>query len=160
MYCKNCGKFIGNDNELCDECLAQQNQKSEIVDDQNLGDVCLGKAIAATVISFMAFMMSFVQFVAAIATLEELSDENVFVSSLLYEVGVYPILGVLFGLPAILSLVFGILSIANFKRTSRQYGKRIPTLIMGIQSVVMSAIAMLFVLINLVLAIVIFNGSL
>lgn len=155
MYCKNCGKFIGNDNELCDECLAQK--KQEVIDVQNLGNVCLGKAIAATIISFMSFIMSFILCVATLATLEILSEENI-LDSQLGEAVIYPVLGILFGLPAILSLVFGIISIANFKRTSRQYGKRIPTLIMGIQSVVMSAVSILFILINFVLFIVIFSS--
>ena len=156
MYCKKCGKFIGNDSDFCDECAAEakevfsefaENKTENVVPSEpviNVApvsepvviapncEVSLGKPIAATILSSIGCFFIYIGIILAgeLAAYGEIDS----------------VLGVMFiGLiPSILGLIFGIQSIKHFKATSGiKSGKRIPVLILGIESVAMSG-TMLF----------------
>ena len=157
MYCKKCGKFIGTDADICDECkqkeaLANENvlfQYSDLDQNinmntdananvnmnftqpvnvpQNTSAINLGKAIAATILSVVGFIFMYVGILCCIGA-----------------PGVGVVLMMLGLAPSILGLIFGIQSIANFKQTSYiRSGKRIPVIILGISAVADAAISLL-----------------
>lgn len=157
MYCKNCGKFIGNDSDLCDECMMKEQVFSEFSEEkvenstpdnyqeqpytpqQTSGgsEVNLGKAIASTILSNIGFFMIYISFII----IGEVELSYGYTSSGSYG-GAFVIM--LIGIvPSILGLVFGIQSIINFKETAiTKNPKRIPVLILGISSVVMAGTAL------------------
>lgn len=142
MYCKNCGKFIGNDADLCDECLAKkeafnafsEGKAADVQPTEYQPSACggrpandasrqikLGKAIAAMILSEIGAMLIYI----GIFMLARISI----------------IIGCI---PSVLGLIFGIQSIACFKATSRiKNGKRIPVLILGISSVAITGTMLL-----------------
>ena len=155
MYCKKCGRFIGTDAELCDECKVQvtptyegaQYQFSNPVQTASYDQqptsapqsgpaVNLGRAIAAMILSTFGFSFMYAGIIVSV----ELMPAPTIVCM---------VLGLI---PSILGLVFGAKSISNFKKTAHLgAGKRIPVLILGIASVVMSAFALFFALLLLAL---------
>lgn len=162
MYCKKCGKFIGNDSDYCDECSVKETEAFEEFSEKKAEEVPpvynyvptpaptyngsdeikLGKAIAAMILSELGFW--FIYF--AITLWATMVDPYYDYTSV--------IICVLAGLPmCIISLVFGIQCIKNFKETSHfRNGKRIPVLILGICSVVMAGISLFLVFILLLCA--------
>jgi hypothetical protein len=143
MYCKKCGKFIGNDSDLCDECRAKEEVFSEFGGSTTedtaktyynadaytyTKEVSLGMPIAATILSHIGFFMVYL--------------------------GVISVTMFILGLvPSILGLIFGVRSIGYFKSTSAiRSGKRIPVLILGIVSVVMSGLALFIATLVLLIA--------
>ena len=153
MYCKKCGKFIGTDAEVCDECKQKESvnastqqaqyQQAQYQQPQyqqplyktqnNDSAINLGKAIAGVILSFIGFIFG-------LTVLEGYSDTALVIG------------GLLLGLaPCIIGLVFGIKSISNFKETSYiKSGKRIPTLIMGIASTAQAGLGLLFFFLALI----------
>ena len=142
MYCRNCGKFIGTDAEICDECakkemLNNENAPVQLVkpnanrgyyqpssSSQDGPVINLGKAIASSILATVGFIFIYAALFAVIV------PGAAFVCM---------IIGLV---PSILGLVFGVQSISNFKQTSYLGGgKRIPVLILGISSVVEAAIS-------------------
>ena len=151
MYCKKCGKFIGNEADLCDECVAReaanaaqgeiptpdvycQPQVNEFVPQEQ---VRLGRAIAAMILADIGFIFVYIAFLLTAAVGPRYIGGAV--------------AGLLIGaIPSIFGLIFGIKSITNFKATAAlRTGKRIPVLILGIMSVVTAGIGVIFVLIAL-----------
>ena len=119
MYCKNCGKFIGTDADICEECKQKEEAFKEEakgetayqpvdpfantssykppVFQQDTSMINLGKAIAAIILSYVGF--SFIY--AGIMVIWEPAAT---------------IVCTLLGLaPTIIGFVFGIQSISNFK---------------------------------------------
>lgn len=161
MYCKKCGKFIGNDSDYCDECSVKETEAFEEFSEKKAEEVPpvynyvptpaptyngsdeikLGKAIAAMILSELGFW--FIYF--AITILGAMVTSYDYTSV---------IICVLAGLPmCIISLVFGIQCIKNFKATSQfRNGKRIPVLILGISSVVLAGISLFLTFILLLCA--------
>ena len=148
MYCKKCGKFIGNDADLCDECKAQEetafgefsNQKEQPYTPEptyyststyNGGEVSLGKPIAAIILSHIGF---FLIYIGLIVMAGSTYYDDYSAATVLMLIG---------GSISIVGLVLGIRSIAYFKATSMiKSGKRIPLLILGIISVVVAGIGL------------------
>ncbi len=161
MYCKKCGKFIGNDSDYCDECSVKETEAFEEFSEKKAEEVSpvydyaptpaptyngsdeikLGKAIAAMILSEIGFVFIYAAIMLLGAMVTTYDDTSVIVCAVL-------------GLPmCILSLIFGIQSIKNFKATSHfRNGKRIPVLILGICSVVMAGISLFLVFILLLCA--------
>ena len=158
MYCTKCGKFIGTDAVVCDECKQKEAAVSEnavneteyrpvnvqqeiyapspIVND-DAPAINLGKSIAAMVLSTIGFIFIYL---------------GLCLSLLPPAAIVCAIIGFI---PTVLGLAFGIHSISYFKRTAKiRSGKRIPLLVLGISSGVFAATAMfcLLCLVAMVLA--------
>ena len=153
MYCKECGKFIGTDADVCDECKQKQEAMNENkpqpstntyentgfyqppIVPQDTSVINLGKAIAAMILSTIGFIFSY----AGLLTIWE-PDAAI----------ICMVIGIV---PTILGLVFGVQSISNFKQTNYiRSGKRIPVLILGISSVIFSGVAIFCSLVLLILA--------
>ncbi|MBO7187786.1 MAG: hypothetical protein J6V68_05275 [Clostridia bacterium] len=149
MYCKKCGKFIGNDSELCDECRLKQDtifsefsEKKEediasVYSNVNVpssNQISLGKSIAAIILSDIGFFLIYMGLI-------------LFPTAAAYVDFSGAIAFMIFGaIPSLLGLIFGIQSISYFRATSMiRSGKRIPVLILGISSVVMAAIGLIIV---------------
>ena len=157
MYCKKCGKFIGSDAAVCDECKRNEAPLNgnapypaanpygntgfyqQPMASQDTSAINLGKAIVAIILATVGFIFVY----AGMLTIW------------------FPVVGVLAGIvcivlglaPTIIGLIFGIQSIANFKQTGYiKSGKRIPVLILGIAAVVNSAISLFCSLILFALA--------
>ena len=136
MYCKNCGKFVGDDKELCDACAQQPEQVVEPVTQTTAQPVGLKKPITACVLATVAEILPLI----GLALLESaLISYNI--ASVVF--GMIFILGSI--APAIVGLVFGIKCIKYFKLSESEMpkGQRIASLIMGIAATVVSAIAIL-----------------
>lgn len=152
MYCKNCGKFIGTDAEICDECKQKEAQMNGTqfqsanpyqntgyyqppAVSQDTSVINLGKAIAAMVLATIGLIFIY----AGILVMWE---------------PVAAIVCMVIGLvPSILGLVFGVQAISNFKQTAYlRSGKRIPVLILGIASVVNAGISLFCALILIIVA--------
>ena len=90
MYCRNCGKFIEGERDICDDCLTQLNAQRRPVQPQPIVRVvsvqpaptpvpqgepaktCFGKALASTIMgasSFITAIASFVFLVFAMSAL-------------------------------------------------------------------------------------------
>ena len=145
MYCKKCGKFIGTDADLCDECKQKESARSENqyyqatnlykntgfyqsqTISQDTSAINLGKAITAIILSTISFSLIYMGIIAIISGYSYLA---------------YVTIGVIF---AVLGLIFGIQSIMNFKQTNYiKSGKRIPVLILGIASVINSGFSLFY----------------
>lgn len=123
MYCKKCGRFIGEDIDLCDVCAEETtvviSKQTANVDTSSIN---LGKAIAAAILSNVGFIFAYAGVISMVFMKAEVI---IFIGSCM----------------TILGFIFGLMSIFNFKNTSNiKSGKRIPVLILGIESVVMSGI--------------------
>ena len=151
MYCKKCGKFIGNDADLCDECMAQEEtafgefstQKEEPygspaptyyqTSEYSGQEISLGKPITAIILSNIGFVLLYI----ALLVMGELA---------IYEATEYGIVVAfwLIGVSlSIVGLILGIQSIKYFRATSMiKSGKRIPVLILGIVSVVIAGVGL------------------
>lgn len=150
MYCKKCGKFIGSDADLCDECKRAEDaaranayQSNPYNNDyykppiiiQNTSAINLGKAITSIIMAMIGFVFVY----AGLITIWE-PDVAI----------VCMVIGIV---PTLLGFIFGIMSIINFRQTSFiRSGKRIPLLILGISSVIESAISMFLCFMIVVLA--------
>ena len=160
MYCKKCGKFIGNEADFCDECAAKEDavfaeffeKKTEstlppFVHETvyNGGkEIRLGKAIAAMILSEIGLMLIYIGIIlmGELAMVEYTVEYSGAIACML--IGC---------IPCVLGLIFGIQSICNFKATSMvKSGKRIPVLILGILSVVSSGLG-LFLLVIMLMAV-------
>lgn len=156
MYCSKCGKFIGTDVTVCDECrqkeaAVKENESHEnqyqyanycppinvppINMPQSTVKVNLGKAIAAMILATVGFIFTYI---------------GIFLLVEPVAAAVFAVIGLV---PSILGLVFGIQSILNFKKTAYLGGgKRIPVLILGILSVVDAGLSLFLAMIVLLLA--------
>ena len=151
MYCKKCGKFIGNDSDFCDECLAKEQVAfSEFPEAKpqtpapacsqenayNASDeIRLGKSIAASILSGVGFSFMYFWFIIAILILATYGADS----------GAMAMLTLVSCAPNVLGLIFGIQSIQHFKATSKiRSGKRIPVLILGIDAVVTSGLSLVY----------------
>ena len=171
MYCKKCGKFIGTDSDLCDECTAKANEVfSEFSDDKGESappkteppkteppktnvnynnpnppvntEISLGKAIAGVVLGFLGFFITYIGIIV-LAEIAALGSSDLGTGFITMFLGCAP---------SIIALSFGISSIKLFKATSNvKSGKRIPLLILGISSVVFGGIGLFFVFLLLIL---------
>lgn len=140
MYCKKCGKFVGTDADFCDECAkgasplneSETHQSASTSETAPLYQVALalqdtsviklGRAIASIILATVGFIFVYAGLMYAFEPTTAL---------------VCLLLGLV---PNVLGLIFGIRSILNFKKTGYiKNGKRIPVLILGIYSVVMTA---------------------
>lgn len=148
MYCKKCGKFIGNESDFCDECSLKEKEvfgeffeakretppSYDYASNSTYSDgkqVSLGKAIAAAVLSDIGFAFIYLALVLMGATIALENYDSVIVCMLIGLV------------TSVLGLIFGIKAIKHFKETSNvRSGKRIPVLILGILSVVTAGIGL------------------
>ena len=173
MYCKKCGKFIGNDSDLCDECIGKEEVFSEFSEKKAentapvyhqqptynpqttynaqptyIGgtEIKLGKAIAAIILSNIGF---FLMYIGLILVVELISYGVASYANEMNSALTFMFLGCI---PSGLGLVFGIQAIKNFKATSMiKSGKRVPVLILGIVSVVTAATGLFFALFMLMI---------
>ena len=158
MYCKKCGKFIGNDSDFCDECLAKEQAAfSEFSEAKpqtpapacsqenayNASDeIRLGKPIAAIILSSVGFLLMYFWLIIA----------SVIVAAYGSDSGVLTMFTLMSCAPTVLGLIFGIQSIQHFKATSKiRSGKRIPVLILGISSVITAGFGLFFAFIVLMI---------
>ncbi len=158
MYCKKCGKFIGSESDLCDECATnvgevfsefskekQENEQAVVTYSQedytaNKPTVKLGSAIAAFILSTVGFAVIYFGFLFGL----ELTAATLNLEVL----GVSIVCGLIGCVPALLGLIFGIASVINFKATSTvRSGKRIPLLILGILAILDAVLSFFIVII-------------
>ena len=133
MYCKNCGKFIGTDAEVCDECRQKQEALNEnetvyqpVVPPLDTSAIKLGKAIASIILATFGFVFAYVGIF--VATMETVASGMIVAAGVCLAIAI---------VPTILGLAFGIQAIKSFKNTSHiKSGKRIPLLILGISSTI------------------------
>lgn len=129
MYCKKCGKFIGNDNDsVCEECLQKENASTEsvveITEEKGSRKTGLAKAIVAGCLTLGSVIFIYVALFFSLISIEAML--------------VFTMMSMAMGIVAI---VFGAKCIAVFKTESRENRiKPIPTLIVGIASLATSAI--------------------
>ena len=150
MYCKKCGKFIDGDADICDDCytldvFGDDGKEKEIqaVEVTPVGNFSLAKPITAIVLSNIGFYIVYF----GIMLMSELLTYELY-----SQIGGAVALALVGAVPCIVGLVFGIQSIKLFKtEVTASKGKRIPTLIMGIVSVVTSASGLLLAVIVLML---------
>ena len=156
MYCKKCGKFIGNEADLCDECNAKAQPVFKEFEEPSLTrpaaytynptpapapapqpNVGLGKPIAATILGAFGFWLVYFAMILFIEEMGYGIDDygTVFVCLLLSIA------------PCILSLIFGIHSIKAFKAVKgRKNAKAIVSLVLGINAVVFAAIGLFLIM--------------
>ncbi len=156
MYCVKCGKELkeGYVGSVCEECQGIQNEKAmpEEVKNSlysankvNYRMFGFGKALTSTILSVFGYIFSLSGYIGALAVLTVNNmgdvDEGIAVAITL----------IVMSLPlVIISLIFGIQSINNFKYCkNRNFPKPIPTLILGISGVVFSALSFFFILLSL-----------
>ena len=154
MYCKKCGKFIGNDADLCDECMAQEEtafgefstQKEEpyaspappvspaptyYQTSAYSEGISLGKPLAAIILSDIGLAFIYIALLC-IGELAYYGDYGATTVLLLIGISL-----------SIVGLILGIQSIKYFRATSMiKSGKRIPVLILGIVSVVIAGVGL------------------
>jgi hypothetical protein len=129
MYCKKCGKFIGNeDADICQECLAKEEVKTEpvaeIIEQKGSRTTGLPKAIASGCLTIGSIIFIYIALFFSLVSLGAML--------------VFTVMSIAMG---IIAIVFGAKSIATFKRESRENRiKPIPTLIIGIASLATSSI--------------------
>ena len=163
MYFKNCGKYIGNDNDICDECLKKQQEnkveqpvqvaqpvqqpvytQQKPLPFNNSRMAGFGFGITALILGIIAEILITVgtTIIAEFIWLAYDYTREVLIAGL-----IPMIVGVCFGLPA---LVLGIVGI-NIFRSQKRAGCKAPvaTLATSICGVVCSAL-------NLILAFIIF----
>lgn len=157
MYCTNCGRQIES-GTICPECaqtIANRNTYSEYANHtpynaeygqpKNTGSRMLGfgKALTSTILSTVGFIFAYIAFIAILSA--RLSP----LGSAAASGAAFGVLTV-FSLPMhIISLVFGISSIKLFRTATP---KPIATLVLGINGLEMSALSLLLVFLELVLA--------
>lgn len=136
MYCKNCGKFIGTDAEVCDECRQKQEALNEnetvFVPPLDTSAIKLGKAIASIILATIGFVFAYAGIL--VATMETVASGMIVAAGVCLAIAI---------VPTILGLAFGIQAIKSFKNTSHiKSGKRIPLLILGISSTIYAGITL------------------
>ena len=147
MYCKGCGKFIGNDSDLCDECLVKKDDFSELFSANNQpnsnfvanvnNEISLKDAIVAIVLSNVGFELIFVAIM--------LMGQMLFTPTIIVAV-----IGIV---PSVFGLIWGIKTIRYYKSTANvKSKKRIPLLILGIASVALSGLGLFLALITVIIS--------
>ncbi len=159
MYCRKCGKEIFYDAPICKECEEAElffnfneqpiNFEQEPVGDRKEG---FGKALTATILGALAFFISAIAFGVFSVLVEEYYSTSYYYDAT--AIGSIVAVGVVFSLIAtglaIPALILGIKSIKVFKLAVNEGRvKPIATLILGIVGVATSALAFLYVLLNL-----------
>lgn len=148
MYCTKCGKYIGTDNELCEDCLKEQQSISEVnepIEEQTFVEIKqvdvdsgsyktgLGKGIASVVVGYVGIIFAYASYLLYMpATVDYYVSPAIFILAILS-----------FGC-AIPSLILGIKSIKTFvaeKNAKRK--KPIATLVLGINAVFFSFLSAL-----------------
>lgn len=163
MYCRKCGKMVEDDKELCVDCQemdvffgdeqAKASEKVETVAPKLEGSRKTGmaKGLVGTILGAVAYFIACVGFGLISGALEVVEEEAYLydsVEQVLKELNLYggtvfcAVVPLLMFVP---SLVLGILSISCFK-CEKNAGrvKPIPTLVLGIVSVVLAALNVLF----------------
>ncbi|MBQ7879667.1 MAG: hypothetical protein IJ317_03355 [Clostridia bacterium] len=147
MYCKQCGKFIGTDEDLCYDCKSAQRMEQRPVEPtpqpqqayaqpaqpqaERAGSVMtgFGKALAGSIVSVVSFVFLLMGLIH---------------SAVGYAASAFLVwgMGVAGG---VVSLIFGIQSIKCFKRESAADRKKpIPALVLGIETTVCAAISLAY----------------
>ena len=145
MYCTKCGKQIDYDAEVCNECKAAETARNEndynpfeeppigVPTDADNRMFGFGKALASTIIAVVNLIFSF------IAMAVSLEEPDAGIVLILMGIAMF-----------VVSLIFGIKSITTFKRRCRENcAKPIPTLILGIVGIVVSATAAMYLFVAL-----------
>ena len=187
-FCSNCGKLHTNDAKYCPNCGNSLNQQPStqqfnaqpqyytpqysqhnyhqtptlLSQNEVKGVYGLGKAIAATIISFFALILSIVSLIVESSSEHYVSYYTSYNYTYGYRVDYDTLLlGFILCLLAtsmsILSIVFGANSIRNFKYAKSNLDRvPVPTLIMGIHSLVMGIISAIYCFLALIVAIILF----
>ena len=161
MYCYKCGKYTETDETLCPECKAQQNQAQPqvVVPAQTTEQITNVKAptnkagIIGLVMGIVALILTLVAFVFAdlgVIMMEEGGDEAGYMASV-----VALVMQIAAVAPIVLSLVFGVKGIKNFKKAGRLGTKRpIPGFVMGIAGIPAAGISIIYGFLTFILAII------
>ena len=162
MYCRKCGKMVEDDKELCVDCQEMdvffgdepkaENVKAETVAPKLEGSRKTGmaKGLVGTILGAVAYFIACIGFGLISGALEVVEEEAYLysVEEVLKELNLYGVTAFCGTLPLLMfvpSLVLGILSISCFKREKNAGRvKPIPTLVLGIVSVVLAALNALF----------------
>ncbi|MBE7082706.1 MAG: hypothetical protein E7378_03435 [Clostridiales bacterium] len=143
MYCKNCGNFIGTDDDLCEKCskntagLSTNKTELDLRANQINPEVFVNKDKAVKLwYAITAMVCTFVG-----STLFIFSKFSYIINN--FSGVVLDVLTYLSLASAIGGIVFGILAIINFRQTSRSK-KRIPLLILGIIALVECGLLIIF----------------
>ncbi|MBE5747818.1 MAG: hypothetical protein E7352_06585 [Clostridiales bacterium] len=173
MYCRNCGKWIDDDAELCVDCKETNDffseepseEPSSVARGTSVGHAVegsrktgLGKALTATILSAISYFLIMFAAGLILGALEECEEYGYYYefSSMIefleyiemYEITLFFLLAPIgMSIPA---LIMGILSIVCFKREKNAGRvKPIPTLILGIVGLVLAALVLFLGLILL-----------
>lgn len=150
MYCCKCGKEISS-GDLCDQCAAMQNAYQPPVKPQpiytNPADKMLGfgKALTATILGVIGFILSYVGFLLVIW--QSIGDVD---SGAAFIVISIPL--------AIIALIFGISSIKVFSSRKNLRPKPVATLVLGIVGVASSALTTIFIIFGILMSTLIENA--
>ncbi len=163
MYCKKCGKFIDYDADMCVECqqaTAQSapEQNTEVVYAQPVQPIVeskpveegsmttgLGKSIASAILGFIGYIFAFV----AIMMLSEAVEYSYDTSGIIGGAVALFIIALGLSIPGLILGIGGMRTFFNEKNAGRK--KPIPTLIVGIAGMSLSALALFFNLLLLML---------
>lgn len=138
MYCKKCGKFVGGDKDICDECA--QASVVQPVAKPSAQPVGLQKPITACILAVIAEILPIIGL-----SLLELALVSYNIPAIVF--GIIFILGSI--APAVVALVLGVRSIKYFNLSESEMpkGKRIASLVLGIAAVANAAVALLCIII-------------
>jgi hypothetical protein len=142
MYCSKCGKEIDYDALVCREC--EQAEQTASVETPAGGKPRMrgfGKALTGVILSFVAVLVSAVAYFASFTeAMLKIIRDYFGGDPMVSDVGM-TVLFVLMAVPAVLAIVFGVLSIKTFKSAPAGQPKPIVTLIMGIYAIAESVSA-------------------
>ncbi len=161
MYCYKCGKYTETDETLCPECKAQQNQAQPqvVVPAQTTEQIINVKAptnkagIIGLVMGIVAMVLTLVAFVFAdvgIIMMEEGNYEAGYMASV-----VALVMNIVAVAPIVLSIVFGVKGIKNFKKAGKLGTKRpIPGFVMGIAGIPAAGFSIIYGFVTFILVVV------
>ena len=143
MYCSKCGKEIDYDALVCREC--EQAEQTALVETPVSGGNPrmrgFGKALTGVILSFVAVLFSAVAYFASFTeAMLKIIRDYLGGDPMVSDVGM-AVLFVLMAIPAVLAIVFGVLSIKTFTSVPAGQPKPIVTLIMGIYAIAESVSA-------------------
>ena len=154
MYCARCGKPTENDQTLCNECLTHLQRADQRTNTPppyayhnsapmsiplNTYPTGFGKALASTIMSGVAFLISYVCVLN--------SSLSLFYADIHW---IWYVLTLGLSIPA---LIMGAMSISHFKRCSRSGGKKpIATLVLGINGLVCAIGAISMIALNILMS--------
>ncbi len=158
MYCNKCGKYIGTNGVLCDDCKSnmQDVEKTEKSTEQNTKQlkIKIKLAISCFVASLIALVLVLVAFGFLFPIMISIAKNGYKQEEISYLI-IYLIVTAILIAVSIFILVLGIKAIRSFIRAKRNKEKtRVLILVFGIVSVVVSAFVIIYASVLMIFPIV------